>query len=538
MSSYSTSILSDAISIDKIKMMELEPLINFLFIVHNDIEHEVMYNEIKPLDRYGKILKYIDSCGNKNVYYIGKFGLQNVVLTKSSDMASVDVNSVINLLNSAIGLFKPRFVIMPGICASLDDKIKIGDVVVVNKVVGYETEKRKFHEVIGRYPTYKSGRLYNLFDGIVLNKFNQSIAGYISSTNKSADETCTDKQLYAEKYDFVKSYPKMHKGAMITGEKLLDDPCFKMQLNHQFPEASCLDMEALGVASACIFNQVYDWLIIKGISDLGDGRKGEKKRESQYYAMKNTVMVLLMVFNDEYSFCENEMKISVEKYNLKKVMLSASQCEGGDYEEITKKFMAKLAWELVANNCKIYTGMGREIGDAVVAGIEYGYTNIKNATLKYEDYFELFPFARGSGMSDWLEHYDISTINNANRDRLCSSPNVFIFAFGNKLVQNNIVQADGMIKEKNIAERKNALIIPLPATGGTAIEIYEDLIKKPNDYLEGYFKNKLSFTNSSQPIDEWVDNYVKALNEIDMELSEENIPAIIDKVIEIINIYG
>ncbi len=82
---------------------------------------------------------------------------------------------------------------------------------------------------------------------------------------------------------------KLHKGLMLSGEKLLDNEASLHQLLQQFPAAIGGDMEGAGLMTACHEGKV-DWLVIKAVSDWGDGQKnavgeGEKEQHQQIAAL-------------------------------------------------------------------------------------------------------------------------------------------------------------------------------------------------------------------------------------------------------------
>ena len=212
---------------------------------------------------------------------------------------------------------------MPGIAAGLDDNIKIGDVVIADKIIGYESEKIAPMEIIGRYPEFRSPRLFNLFCSLNVQTINSFLKAEIQEQIK-AEETnapkikkpdcktnCpkkTEHEFSHKKAGTPYSSPKVYTGNYISGEKLLDNPTYRNFIKTKFKEAKALDMEGLGVASASSFNRIYDWMIIKGISDLGDGNKGTNKTERQTFAMKNVISVLKKIFNDPCSFHASNLK--------------------------------------------------------------------------------------------------------------------------------------------------------------------------------------------------------------------------------------
>ena len=90
------------------------------------------------------------------------------------------------------------------------------------------------------------------------------------------------------------TYFKLHKGLMLSGEKLLDNEAKLQQLFQQFPGAVGGDMEGAGLMTACHEGKV-DWLVIKAVSDWGDGSKSsvgeEVKDQHQQVAAKRAAEV-------------------------------------------------------------------------------------------------------------------------------------------------------------------------------------------------------------------------------------------------------
>lgn len=65
-------------------------------------------------------------------------------------------------------------------------------------------------------------------------------------------------------------------GEMLCGDKLVDNLNFRSVLKSRFPQAIAGEMEGTGLASACLRRR-KPWAIVKGISDLGDGRKNDNE---------------------------------------------------------------------------------------------------------------------------------------------------------------------------------------------------------------------------------------------------------------------
>lgn len=87
-------------------------------------------------------------------------------------------------------------------------------------------------------------------------------------------------------------WPTVHIGALLCGDKLIDDPAVLIRLKAWEPEAIGIEMEAAGIEKAASAARV-DWIVIKGISDWGDGRKNTKSKElDQRRAADNAVRVV------------------------------------------------------------------------------------------------------------------------------------------------------------------------------------------------------------------------------------------------------
>lgn len=533
------------------KISALESRLNFLFVVYNEIEMAEMQKVLKPISGFSVILDYIEPDCMQH-FYIGKFFKYNIVLAKMSDMGSRNVNSVGNIINKAIQIFRPRYIVMPGIAAGLSDKIKIGDVVIADKVIGYESEKVAPTEIIGRYPEFRSPRLFNLFCSINVPTIDSFLKTQIddeiikeSSTVEEDKPDCQNNCPKEKEPKFtykkaVQSYgiPKVYTGNYLSGEKLLDNPTYRSYLKTKFKEAMALDMEGVGVASASSFNRVYDWLIIKGISDLGDGKKGVQTNERQVFAMKNVIAVLKKVFDDAGSFHFSNLK-QVEDGYRKNVLISGSQCEEGELYEITPRFMEKLAKQLIVNQFNVITGYGLGVGPSTLFGIFDGCDELGLNLREYTERFKCFAFPRKKeNDKDKDKDLRLDKYKKKNRMIMCSNVEIAVFVFGNK---KDSVKADGMYEELDFVMENKALILPVACTGGTAKKIFKDVISDEGvkKFLVPYFRERKKYHVEAKDLDKDIEKYVatlKLLNKV--KLNEDNIDVVVQLIIELINLFG
>ena len=152
------------------------------------------------------------------------------------------------------------------------------------------------------------------------------------------------------------------------------------------------------------------------------------------------------------------------------------QSEYGDYnEDQAKDLLHSLSANLVKNNNHITSGFGLGVGSYVINGaLEVGYK--KN--LKTNNYLTLRPFPqKESGNKTIYELW------NEYRIDILKNNGISIFVFGNKLENDDIVMADGILKEFEIALKHGLYIIPISSTGYAA----EEIMKKIEDDVETYW---------------------------------------------------
>ncbi|MEG0835962.1 MAG: SIR2 family protein [Christensenellaceae bacterium] len=153
-------------------------------------------------------------------------------------------------------------------------------------------------------------------------------------------------------------------------------------------------------------------------------------------------------------------------------------------KEIVELFAFSLAKKLVHDNYKIVSGFGLGIGSSVING---ALEEIMHSKYKHVDeHLCLRPFPQvitGATPRDqlWKKY----------REDMINQSGVAIFVFGNKMVNNDTVSADGMLQEFEIAKRTHTAIIPIGSTGWAASKIFDDVRNNIEDYpyLESYLED-------------------------------------------------
>jgi hypothetical protein len=168
----------------------------------------------------------------------------------------------------------------------------------------------------------------------------------------------------------------------------------------------------------------------------------------------------------------------IERRFRKKTIFISGSAE--EYEpwgrQVAQLFVHSLSKRIVASNLRIVNGFGWGVGSAVINGaLEAVYENPRKFS---EDQLVIKPFPQfetnGKKLPELWEEY---------RQRMISLAGVAIFVFGNKVDDaGKIVQANGVMREFQIAVQHGLIPIPIAVTGYMAGEIFAEIEKDPKKY--------------------------------------------------------
>lgn len=183
-------------------------------------------------------------------YYLGRFGKCSVALLKTSMGPSGPTGATLAAA-AALQLWKPKAIIMVGIAFGADrEKHKIGDVLVADTVQLYDPE-RIGETVVPRGANAPTGSL-------LVNRFENALGWQFVRPDKTVD--------------------RVHKGKLLSGSKLLDNPIEKQALMKRYPGSIGGEMEAAGIWAAAARERT-EWAIVKAVCDWADGRKHKHYQE-------------------------------------------------------------------------------------------------------------------------------------------------------------------------------------------------------------------------------------------------------------------
>lgn len=208
---------------------------------------------------------------------------------------------------------------------------------------------------------------------------------------------------------------------------------------------------------------------------------------------------------DSYEEITEILKIILNRYKRKTVFISGSAetYTPLDAQE-AKEFIRKLSFELVKNGYKVVNGYGLGVGTYVINGItQYCYDH---RDIKIEDSLKLMPFPLSAINSEQLR-----TTWEKYRDEMISQCGIAIYMFGNKQKDGEIIKADGVKKEFDIAESYQLVNIPLAFTGFISQELYSENSDMVKNILND---EEIQYITKFCDIDTNVDAIIKIINRL------------------------
>ena len=217
-------------------------------------------------------------------------------------------------------------------------------------------------------------------------------------------------------------------------------------------------------------------------------RKTDEDDELFKYGLRKQILMIedlkrykiKTILVDEYEDITKILKEIERRYRKKTVFISGSAEEYGRWTmHEAQSFIHLLSKNLVLSGFRIVNGFGWGIGSAVINGaLEAVYERPDKYS---EDQLVVKPFPQfGTGEKKldvlWEEY----------RNRMISLAGVSIIIFGNKKnADGDLIQANGVKSEFDIALKHNLIPIPIATTGYMTSEIFNEIMKSPEKYYPG-----------------------------------------------------
>lgn len=184
---------------------------------------------------------------------------KKLALTILPRMGLVSSSIVTTKLNE---ILKPKMVIMSGICAGIEDEVKLGDLIIADLSWEWQTGKWKGQDFnIEPYQLSPSPELINFSRRVNENDYLDSL--WKETILKRPDQM-----------------PKLHIGPIVSGSSVIANAGMMDSLKKQHRKLLGLDMEIFGVYAACHHSKIQPkFLAIKSVCDYGNEVKGDSFHE-------------------------------------------------------------------------------------------------------------------------------------------------------------------------------------------------------------------------------------------------------------------
>lgn len=239
-----------------------------------------------------------------------------------------------------------------------------------------------------------------------------------------------------------------------------------------------------------------------------------KKQEHHIADMQSYGLNVVLV--DSYDDITNVLGKIRQRVLLKNILISGAYDLNYAYASRCSKFAEKISTELIKNSCKIFTGYGENLGSDIVAGAFDGCRQVKKEVKDFNENVFLFPFPyKKKKTPERDELYQRLRIN------MISHTQIMIIIGGSKIEKGQRSNADGIEKEVEIANTQGVFVIPIASTGGSALQIWDEINKSGSVYAKSDEFQELSKVVS--PDEAWnvvntiIAKYIKLVIESSLE---------------------
>lgn len=252
-------------------------------------------------------------------------------------------------------------------------------------------------------------------------------------------------------------------------------------------------------------------------------KKSQQAKKQQYWIDELHKEGIITCLIDEYDEVEEILQGIYQLYMARKVFISGSSC--GDYGKFTKdeahQMLYKLGYDLINDfkdqDVSIISGYGLGVGPDIIEGAAEA---VATNNLDFGKRVLIYPFPkmyysipsedRTPELEDHFKNY---------RNKMIDKCGVAFFLFGNKIDKNgNIVNADGLKTEFEIAHQQGKYVFPIGSTGWAAKELADKVLS-----------NYSLYNNTSKEVEKLF---------LELNLPEITADEIVDKIIQIIDLLA
>lgn len=213
---------------------------------------------------------------DSTIYYKGEINTSSgntlsIITTSTSRMGMVPTSVITTKL---VMNFQPKYIFMVGICAGVQEKSNIGDIIIGDPIWSYESGKRAL-DMEGNVVFLPSPHHINLDDGL-RNKFR----------DLKFDNTILEDIYESYKDGKPPQVPKLHVAPIGSGSAVIsDDSVLKGIADNQNRDILGLEMEGYGLYFAATMTSTSGpkFVLMKSVCDFADEQKSEDYQSYSSY---------------------------------------------------------------------------------------------------------------------------------------------------------------------------------------------------------------------------------------------------------------
>lgn len=190
-------------------------------------------------------------------------------------LVSASILATISLLT-----YKPKLLIMGGICAGVEGKTSIGDLIVADPVFNYEAGKRTSNGFKANYTQrHLTRRCKELAEQL------QSDRAFLRAIKDSWDLEIGKPQTEIA----------VHIAPMGSGSSVLTEPKVLEDVSQHHRTITGIDMEAFAIGQSAYeaLREEIPWIVVKGVQDYANEDKNDKSREYAAYISAKLIIEFL-----------------------------------------------------------------------------------------------------------------------------------------------------------------------------------------------------------------------------------------------------
>lgn len=194
----------------------------------------------------------------------------------------------------------------------------------------------------------------------------------------------------------------------------------------------------------------------------------EYRKHQQSFLIKDLARIgVHTLLVDEYEDITRILGAIEQEYRQRTIFISGSADDFAPWKtDLANQFVAGLSQALVEKKYRIVTGFGLGVGPSVIAGALDPILRDKRRYRQTQLVARPFPIA----ISDPRER---RTAYQRYREEMIGLAGIAVFLFGNKREGDDIIDADGVATEFDMAVEEGLKVIPVGATGHVAAQLWQ-----------------------------------------------------------------